>query len=218
VRQRSIWVVLAAAVVLVSAAALPVTSAAGPICGASNAKTLKQEGDVRVYRARRDLRAYGCMRGARRSFPLEDPDIEGYFSESLRDRGPIAIAGRFVAYVADGNGRVGETDEEYEYTSVDRVDLRTGKRRSSSCVSSFEEEEGNACAEHLKVTGLVLRRTGGYAYLQVLHTTDRRVVRIDRRGQAELDLGRDIEQRSLRLDVRTLSWRRAGATKTASLL
>ena len=157
------------------------------------------------------------MRGVRRSFPLEDPGIEGYFSESLRDRGPIAIAGRFVSYVADGNGRVGETDEDYEYTSVDRVDLRTGKRRSSSCTNSFEQEEDNACGEHLKVTAIVLRRTGGYAYLQRLHTADRRVVRIDRRGQAELDRGRDVELRSLRLDGRTLSWRRGGATKTDSL-
>ena len=157
------------------------------------------------------------MRGVGRSFPLEDPDIEGYFSEWLRNSGPIAIAGRFVAYVTDGNGRVGETDEEYVYTGVDRVDLRTGKRRHSTCADFLEEEDDNACSDHLKVTGLVLRRTGGYAYLQRLQTADRRVVRVDRRGEAELDVGRDVELRSLRLDVRTLSWRRGGATKTASL-
>ena len=207
--------VVASAVALVAGAWFPSVASARPICGPVEAKTLKQEGSVRVYRSRRgNLAAFGCMRGVGRSFRLDSPG-DGQEDRTLRDRGPIVIAGRFVAFVTDGDGSDGADD--YFFTSVDRYDLRTGKRRFSSCADFGEDEEDDACEDGLSVPGLVLRRTGGYAYLQRLETGERRVVRYDSRGQAELDRGRAIEKRSLRLDGQTLVWRRGGTTKTAPL-
>jgi hypothetical protein len=214
-RRRAAACVAAIAAALGPAAQPAAAGSARPICGPASAKTVKQEGDVRVYRSRTgDFAAFGCMRGVGRSFKLDSPG-DGPEDWEMRDRGPIRIAGRFVAFVSDGDGSDGA--DSYYFTSVDRVDLRTGKKRLLSCIDYGEDDEDDACEERLRVTGLVLRRTGGFAYLMRLQTGERRVARWDRRGYAELDLGRDVEQRSLRLDGATLSWRRAGVTKTASL-
>ena len=215
--SRSTYATVATTLALGLLAALPGTSTAAPVCGPANAKTIKQAGDVRVYRHRSgDYAAYGCMRGVGRSFRLEATGVDPIESEeSAIRREPIAIAGRFVAFVSDGSGGDGASD--FDYTSVDRVDLRTGKRRYSSCTDWLDDEEDDGCATGLKVTGLVLRRTGGYAYLQRLTTAERRVHRVDPRGHVELDRGRDVELRSLRLEGTRLSWHRAGTTMTASL-
>ena len=214
--RRSIGCACALSVAFAFAAALPATSAAGTVCGPTSAKTLKQQDGVRIYEKRRPaFGTYGCMRGVGRSFELDS--VDGGEESFLRNSGPIAVAGRFVAFVSDGAGGDGASD--YEFTSVDRVDLRTGKRRYSSCTEWYDDEEteNNGCGSGLKVSGLVLRRTGGYAYIQRLETTERRVMRVDRRGLAQLDRGTDVEQRSLRLDGRSLSWRRGGATKQDTL-
>ncbi len=205
----------AIAATIAASAWFPAAAPARPVCGPADAKTVKQEGSVRVYRSRRgNFEAFGCMRGVGRSFRLDSPG-DGPEDWTMRDRGPIRIAGRFVAFVSDGDGSDGADD--YFFTSVDRYDLRTGKHRLLSCIDCGADDEDDACDDGLRVTGLVLRRTGGFAHIMRLETGERRVARFDRRGYAELDLGRDVEQRSLRLEGGTLSWRRAGVTRTASL-
>jgi hypothetical protein len=58
----------------------------------------------------------------------------------------------------------------------------------------------------------------GVARSIIRHTSQVEVDRADRRGRSTLDTGSGVAPASLRLRGFTLSWRDAGAARTASLL
>jgi hypothetical protein len=191
---------------------------ARPICGPHSAQTLEQTGDVRVYVSRRDpYGGYVCFRGGR-SYAIDEPETDEPTDHKsyVRDRGPIAIAGRFAAYVIDGDGSDGA--EDFFWTNVETIDVKTGKRRVSSCPPVADPDETMECDDRLAVSSLVLKRNGSFAYIRTLTEGGRHVMRVDSRGQHELDRGHDVERGSLRLREGTrLRWLKAGVKRTASL-
>jgi hypothetical protein len=202
-----------AAAMTIGAWAAPASAEARPVCGpTSGAETVKQEQDVRIYLLRRGAwPAYGCMRGGR-SHRLDSPE-DGPADWALREKGPIKIAGRFAAFVVDGDGSEGALD--YFFTDVVRVNLTTGRLRYSSCPAITDE----GCDDRMRITGLFLKRNGSFAFMRTFTDgTGTEARRIDGRGDRELDRGPEVEPGSLRpsADRRLLSWRRAGATRTAS--
>ena len=73
------------------------------------------------------------------------------------------------------------------------------------------------------VDAIVVKADGAVAWIAVArsiirHGAQTEVDRADRRGRARLDSGPRIDSASLRLRSSLLSWRHAGATRTARLV
>ena len=99
----------------------------------------------------------------------------------------------------------------YCNTGVQRVNLRTGKRR------------GFASDDYISVPDLELRSNGSLAWIQqefdssTRQLRDIRVLKHDAGGTTELDAGMDIASESLALSGSWLYWTRGGEPRFATL-
>jgi hypothetical protein len=126
--------------------------------------------------------------------------------------GPAAVSGRLVAYAATSCG----VDTGSSRVIVARLSDR--HRLSSHAASSVM-----VGAESFESVGsIVVDRTGQVAWIASVSSiaTHRRAVALlaaDRRGTRVLDSSLTIAPGSLRLRGSRLSWKRGGATRTATL-
>ena len=184
-------------------------------CHLRGATVVKSTSEAVVFR-RKDPRVwggvlYGCYRRKGAIYRLNFGNLDGV-PEPVKLR---ALAGRYAGYVAFDEGVTGSDT----LTIVVVRDLVTGV-----VVRQAQNGESGFAAE---VLSFVLNRRGLAAWITKDHadaTASRpwefQVLALDRRGDPRVvDRGQDIEPRSLILsrDGRTLSWRKAGARRTAAL-
>jgi hypothetical protein len=206
------WAAIAAVLVWVAAPApagaqtrLPKTPRS---CHPAHATTLAASQYARVFRVRalipstRTRLTYGCLLSRGRPVRFHLPDFPtGY--------GPIALAGRYVAYGSYSDCAAGFCDPN----EVVVQDLRSGRR-------SFVDGPLRVG----EVTDLVLRATGSVAWIQSQFDETGtiqpglQVVKAER-GAAAVVLaeGTDVARGSLALARTTLYWTKAGAPASAAL-
>jgi hypothetical protein len=176
-------------------------------CGPPRARTLAGNRVARVYQSANSI--YGCSTVARRSYLL------GASARSIRQgrAGPLALAGLDVAY---GLSRYG----------VDTISSRVVVR---NLASGKEVRSAPATTRPLGpeffqvITSIVVKPDGAVAWIaqggSVVsgRRTEVEVNRADARGGALLDSGSGIDDRSLRLNGSTITWRDRGRTRSGSL-
>jgi hypothetical protein len=199
---RALPLVLCLAIGLVATA----PAAAKDRCAFKGAKTLRQTSQVRLYVLGSD-RFYICVRSNGRRFRADDRTSQDItmFKDTLTSAGSFAA----VAYDYYAN-------EDAVGLTVVVIDLRTGKQtRHTETPDEFST---------VKVPGLVLRSTGGAAWIyeqtpiSSSEGTRLREVHAARTGAIrKLDDGLDIDATSLRLAGSTVRWTKAGAAQSAPL-
>ena len=144
--------------------------------------------------------AYGCLFSRGRPFTLGE-DEEGQPDSDLR---LFRLAGPYAAFAQDecpmGCG-----------FSVGAVDLRNGRtvRSSPAGVPGPGSPYGGAASD------LVLKPTSSLAWISAGNPT--RVFALDSLGSRQLDSGAGIDPRSLELNGSTVTWVKAGASRSGAL-
>jgi hypothetical protein len=194
-----------------SSAAAPATTA-GPAhpaaaqCGPRSAKTLAVNHQARVYSTQGGV--YGCATGGSRSYLLA--------GNSLRPGQPrigkLALAGTAVAY--------GETMTGVDTASAQVTVRRLDDGRTLRSLAAMHQAVGPESFQ--SVDSVVVKSNGAVAWIAtarsiIRHSTEVEVDRADRTGRSTLDIGSAIASTSLRLSGSSLSWRHAGAIRTARL-
>jgi hypothetical protein len=183
------------------------TASASPAaCGPSGARTLAVDHAARVYQSGGNV--YGCSALARHAYFL------GADARSIRQgrAGPIALAGRAVAY---GFTRFGV--DTISATVIVR-DLGDGRQLRSEPATT-----GPLRPEFTQlVASIVVKPDGAVAWIGeggsvISGTRGVEVDKADAHGLARLDSGGGIDVRSLRLAGSRLAWRHGGRSRSASL-
>jgi hypothetical protein len=198
--------------VALSAALVPVGAAAeerrGPACKSKAAKTLLSTRHARVFQ--KGDRIYACLRRGHRVFRIGTrQSIGGNNKRNLR------LAGRYVAYSSTLNA-----------VKVTVRNLRSGRVVHNEAAAQLTRPALSS------LTDVKLKRTGAIAWIVRLtpidgplapdpspadSQPDYQVLKADRAGRALLDSGLDIAPGSLRLSGATVSWTKAGASRSAAL-
>jgi hypothetical protein len=213
VLAATVWacVALAAPGAPAQQVAQPAKSIRAPHCTLPGAKTMKANRHVRVFRAADHV--YGCRRSANRAFEI------GYFGECQNNEEVriVEVAGNRAAL------GIFECSLTAAWWRVVLVNLRTGGREfASSPLTDTRSPEGIADTVHR----IAVMADGAVAWSASRRISPQPVpsgVEIRRRkrgttGQAVLlDSGTDIDPGSLRRRDRTLTWTKAGATRSAQL-
>jgi hypothetical protein len=201
------------------AGAFPASAAAAERhpCEPRGSRTVEANQVARVFVQRRRTqeiaRVYACAYRTRRVIQL---GLYKGGSNCISSSGcsavdDIRLVRAYVAYSEFHSGREITTSEVW------RLDLRTGRHRLIWEAGSFRPPfEVSAF-----VTDLELRRTGGVAWVAVLHRegtpSNYEVWKADVAGRALLDSGPEIDPDSLALSGSILYWMNAGAPRTATL-
>ncbi len=210
-RSRTVSLVVAS-LALSAALAFPIGAAArdrrGPACTTKTAKTLLATRQARVFNKRG--RIYACLKRGRKSFQIGTR--ASFAGNNMRN---LRLAGRYVAYS----------------NSLNRVKLTVRELRKGRII--HDETAAQPTRPTLSfLTDVKLKRTGSLAWIVKLTPLDAplnpyptpadtqpdyQVLKADRAGRALLDSGIDIEPGSLRLSGTTVSWTKAGSTRSAAL-
>jgi hypothetical protein len=176
------------------------------VCGPAGAHTLASDAVARVYS--QGEKVYGCAAGSHSSYAL------GTTSSSMGEErvGPIALAG-----VDAGFGRTSfGVDVISAEVVVERLTDGVVLRDRAATAGSFGPEYAQ------QVHSVVVKRDGSVAWIASIssitsHNSATQVRKSDRTPHTSLDSGLKIRPDSLRLHGSQLSWRNAGARKTATL-
>lgn len=188
-------------------------------CASPGSKTLRQTSQVRVYRKRGLV--VGChFRSNRRTLFVEPVDLESLTVEQLRITGPYAGFNIF------SRGRDGTS------SLVVVLNLFTGRtvRRESRGGGRMQ----GPGTEAVSVTDLVLREDGAVGWIYDITafggdasdrtTTVTRTFEVRKSDEGSgrvastlLDSGLSVDPRSLAIRGTTISWKNAGALRTAPL-
>ncbi len=198
-------------VVALPAGSAPAGRSPKPVCGPADAKTLVQGRRARVYvvgtrleRADGGAYGYACLARTRGRVLLEGVGCLGS-SSGCRTLGPVAVAGRFVAYASQTYG--GAYGDEHFALVV--LDLRTRKVR-------YETHEGIPAEVQAGISDVVIRPTGAAAWLWTRGGTPV-VSRTPGCGPTTLAEGDDINPAALWRNGRRVFWRQAGQDRSAAL-
>jgi hypothetical protein len=176
-------------------------------CGPAGAQTLAVDRVARVYQSGGNV--YGCFTTTGHTYVL------GASARSIREgrAGPIALAGRYVAY---GYARFGV--DTVSATVVVR-DLGNGRQVRSGPATT--KPVGPEFFQ--SVASIVVKADGAVAWIGqsgsiIRHgSSEIEVDKADAHGISLLDSGSGIDPRSLRLHGSAVSWRRSGRSRSASL-
>jgi hypothetical protein len=146
-----------------------------------------------------DYRAYVCDLRTRRVRPLGT--FERSETSAVGAYRPVA-SGRFVAFDLVNCDRVG-----CEGGGIRVADARTGRRRRSA----------PSPPNSAPVTDLAVNANGSVAWIRGLGGASREVRKLDRTGEAVLDVATDIAPGSLALAASKVYWMRGGAPRSASI-
>jgi hypothetical protein len=171
-------------------------------CSAAGSKTVLRTRLVRVYYTR-GKRPIGCLKRSGRRVPL-DGWADPFYAPGDAHLGRLRLAGDVLAYTW--------IDPGLPAVYVHSVSLRTGRAFHRTRVDPYTIPEPSAIA----VTALVVRATGGMAWIQRVEG-EISVWRFDRRGKRRVGIGPRIAVRSLRLAGPRISWRDGGRRRTATL-
>jgi hypothetical protein len=202
--NRSLVLLVAVSLALIAAA----PAQAADRCALKGSKTLRQTSKLRLYvlQGAQD-KFYVCVRANGRRFRADDrqSDMVTMLQTTLTS------AGSYAAY-----GYTFYENEDTEGLRIVVLNLTTGKQTNYR--EAPTEFVNNA------VPSLVLRSTGAAAWIaqekpvQGDEAITRREVHSGKSGKIKtLDTGLEVEPRSLKLAGSTISWVKAGETKTASL-
>jgi hypothetical protein len=189
-----------------SSLAAQTASSAGAACGPASQRTLARTSHARVYEIRHTV--YGCASGAHRRYRLGTIGL----CPGRQSLGLIALTGRITAYVVRSCG----VDTSSAQVAVLR--LSDGRR-----LSSHEAVMGVSAPESFQsVSSLAVTSRGEAAWIGssssiALHRTTTQVLAANEHITRVLDPGPGIVAGSLQLHGRTVSWKRAGARRTAAL-
>ncbi len=175
-------------------------------CGPSSAQTLTADAVARVYTSNGSV--YGCSgTSGKRSTLGKRTSCLG-----TERAGPVTLTGQLVAYGVQICG----VDTGFAQVVVRR--LSDGKRLTSAPAFT-----GPLGAEPFQsVDSLVLKADGAVAWIATgrslaTHSSHRQVQSEDKNSQKLLDSSGSIQLGSLRLNGSTLTWKRGGKTRSASL-
>ena len=180
-------------------------TAPSAVCGPGPAHTLASDAVARVYSSAGN--AYGCVAGGARSYKL---GTTGFCIGAERIQ-TVRVADRLAAYglqmcgVDTGNA------------TVNVRSLATGASLAQRPATTKIGVEG-----FQSIDSLVVKADGAVAWIATANsigkpTFVRQLQRLDTRGFAVLDSGRDVNAASLRLHGSRLSWKHATAARTATL-
>jgi hypothetical protein len=183
------------------------TGSASPArCGPSGARTLAVDHAARVYQSGGNV--YGCTAGTRHAYLL------GADARSIREAraGPIALAGRVVAYGFTWFGVDTVTATVIVRDLGDGKQLRTEPATTGPLHPEFTQFVGS----------IVVKPDGAVAWIGeggsvISGASEVEVDRADKHGLARLDSGGAIDVRSLRLVGSKLAWRHGSQARSASL-
>jgi hypothetical protein len=172
-------------------------------CRPPDSRTLAATRQARVFRLD-DLRTYACLYSRDEPVRIGREEVER----------PIRFAGRFVAYAFRDLG-----DEDVRaFTDMRVIDLVSGRRRRACAF--FSRVYG--CAEDAQLHRVLLRRTGGVAWVSeswispTSETRKRQLWRLDARGRSRLAYGGHIRRMRFCAQGR-ICWEQRGETRSASL-
>lgn len=184
--------------------ALPLAVVAIATCHAD--APLAQSPSALVFQRGADL--VGCVRDGRPRL-LAQGECDLIFCVWAEPR----VAGRLVAYGAQISWKCVTTSD------VKVLDLRTGRVRRTVAAGSFGGvSESDGCSSSGgEVTDLVLRGTGGVAFIAADGPGRTEVVRADRFGFRVVARGAGIDRRSLTRSGSEIRWLDAGQPRTSRL-
>jgi hypothetical protein len=175
-------------------------------CGPASARTLAVDSLARVYESGGSV--YACVRGASTARRL------GSAQSCIRSQraGPVALAGETVAYGLESCG----VDTGFGSVVVRRLSDGQQLRSLAATTQPLLPES------YQQVSSLVVKSDGAVAWIGVAksiirHGENVEVHKADKRGAAELDSGTAVGQSSLRLRGSQVTWRHAGAVRSATL-
>jgi hypothetical protein len=200
--RRIALVLLAAAATALAAAADAPAVVIRSSCSAAGSKTVLRTRLIRVYYTR-GKRPIGCLKRSGRRVPL-DHWVDPFYSPGDAHLGRLRVAGDVLAYTW--------IDPGLPAVYVHSVSLRNGRALHRARVEPYTIPEPSSIA----VTALVVRSTGGMAWIQRVEG-EISVWRFDRRGKRRVGIGPRIALRSLRLAGSRIAWRNRGRRRTASL-
>jgi hypothetical protein len=200
--RRLALIVLAAAGVALGVAPSAPAVVIRSSCSAPGSKTVLRTRLIRVYytRAKRPI---GCLKRSGRRVPL-DHWVDPFYAPGDAHLGRLRVAGDVLAYTW--------IDPGLPAVYVHSVSLRNGRALHRTKVEPYTIPDPTVIA----VTALVVRSTGGMAWIQRVEG-EISVWRFDRRGRRRVGIGPRISLRSLRLAGGRISWRDGGRRRTASL-
>jgi hypothetical protein len=180
-------------------------TAPGAVCGPGPAHTLARDAVARVYSSAGN--ACGCVAGGARSYKL---GTTGFCIGAERLQ-TVRVAGRLAAYSLQTCGI------DTGNSTINVRNLRTGAVLVQRPATTKVGVEG-----FQSIDSLVVKADGAVAWIATANsigkpTFVRQLQRLDTRGFAVLDSGRDVNAASLRLDRSRLSWKHATAVRTATL-
>jgi hypothetical protein len=201
-------VAVAAGLALVPAPA----PAARDRCAVHGSKTVKQTSAVRVLGVTRGetTRYYGCLRstGRRARLVVTFNDSESLSSGRLQT---VLIAGTSVAVTSTGFDDIGPDGSEFESLAV--ADLARRGRVYRVGISTNDEDQYDGFAKLiLRADGAaawIVSGNGDYDEVDVLGPTADR--------PTPVAYAKAIEDRSLAFGGDGVTWRQAGATRTAAI-
>ena len=194
------------AVLCAALASLPLLApapAGAADCSYAGSRTVLSTPFARVYYTAGG-RPYSCYRITGRRVAL-DLHADRFYAPRDARLGLLRISGRILGYTW--------IDPGLPAVYVRSVDMRLARYRRRAVVEPAVSAEPSA----VRVTDLVVRRTGAIAWVQQLED-ETSVWRMDGRGRRRLDAGAGIDPRSLRTVAGgRLTWRRDGLARFAAL-
>jgi hypothetical protein len=199
---------------VLAATAASVASALGSErnCSPAGARPVAAGRFVTVFRwARRgdpEVSLWACSLASGRRTRLER---NTEYRESRDRASPVIFAGDWVAYATD----LAFDDANDDYTLVNALDARTGKKRSE--IASDPGSSG--FSGNGEVRSIALRSNGAVAWIGRGWESPWHVYRLNSRGRSAgaLDSGATIAPRSLRRQGARLTWKHGRRTRSGSL-
>jgi hypothetical protein len=212
-REHAAALTLAVLTVLVVGAIVPVRAADAERtklrCGSRDSVTVVKTREARIFRE--GTRYFACLKAVGRKWLLYDVDEEG-IGKVVDEFSLPRLAGRYASFVL--TSRDAFTGMDNDTAEIRRVDLRTGKRRTTIAFGSMGQFPRPPRAR--AVTDLVLSRHGHLAW--ILGANGIQLYARDSGGMRLLDEGPAIETRSLGIEISIIYWNNAGVERFARLM
>jgi hypothetical protein len=190
-RKPAIGAALAAGVLL---AAAPAAGSRPSSCAEARSRTVVSTRLARVYYTAY-WQPFSCYRLTGRLVAL-DAGVDRFYSPGEARLGRLRFAGRVLAYTW--------IDPGIPAVFVHSVDMRTGRFRHRASVEPVVSAEPDS----VRVSGLVVRPSGGMAWIQVVEG-EVSVWRFDAHGREQLDVDDGTVPQS-RIDPSSLRLARSG--------